>query len=227
MVLGSKESYDDWLEAFRDLRKRGLDDPVLGVTDGAPGLIRAFEEVFPKTLRQHCLVHKKRNILNKVPSGALPEVKNYLNSVYFAPDENCAKREREIFKEKFTSSYPSAIKCFDEDFAACIQHLKCPASHRKSITSTNLVERSFLEEKRRSNAIPRFFDEKSGLKLVFASLIRASQSWRRLKFTFEDEIEIMELREKMGHKAEKEQVVSKRSRKGSLVSNNFSRKNKT
>jgi len=42
MVLGSKESYDDWLEAFRDLRKRGLNDPVLGVTDGAPGLIRSF-----------------------------------------------------------------------------------------------------------------------------------------------------------------------------------------
>jgi len=89
------------------------------------------------------------------------------------------------------------------------------------------VERSFLEEKRRSNAIPRFFDEKSGLKLVFASLIRASQNWRRLKFTFEDQVNIMELREKMGHKAEKEQVVSRPPRKGCLVSNNFSRKNKT
>jgi len=89
------------------------------------------------------------------------------------------------------------------------------------------VERSFLEEKRRSNVIPRFFDEKSGLKLVFASLIRASQNWRRLKFTFEDEIEIMELRERLGHKAEKEQMISKRPRKGYLVSNNFSRKNKT
>lgn len=227
MVLGSKESYDDWLEAFRDLRKRGLKCPVLGVTDGAPGLIRAFEEVFPKTLRQHCLVHKKRNILSKVPSGAIPEVKSYLNSVYFAPDEKCALREAQIFKDRFAPLYPSAVKCFDQDFAACIQHLKCPASHRKSITSTNLVERSFLEEKRRSNTIPRFFDEKSGLKLVFASLIRASQSWRRLKFTFEDAVEIMELREKLGHKAEKEQVISTRPRKGSLVSNNFSRKNKT
>jgi transposase-like protein len=227
MVLGSKESYDDWLEAFRDLRKRGLSDPVLGVTDGAPGLIRAFEEVFPKTLRQHCLVHKKRNILNKVPSGAIPEVKSYLNSVYFAPDEKCALREAQIFKDRFAPLYPSAVRCFDQDFAASIQHLKCPASHRRSITSTNLVERSFLEEKRRSRAIPRFFDEKSGLKLVFASLIRASQNWRRLKFTFEDEIEIMELRERLGHKAKKEQVLSKRPRKGCLVSNNFSRKSKT
>jgi putative transposase len=146
-------------------------------------------------------VHNKRNILNKVPSQGIPEVKAYLNSVYFAPDEKCAYREAEIFKDKFSSSHPSAVKCFDEDFAACIQHLKCPAYHRRSITSTNLVERSFLEEKRRSKAIPRFFDEKSGLKLVFASLIRSSQNWRRLMFTFEDQVNAMELREKLGHKA--------------------------
>jgi putative transposase len=67
MRLGNKESYEDWLELFRDIKKRGLGDPILGTTDGAPGLIQAFEEVFSKTLRQRCLVHKKRNILNKVP----------------------------------------------------------------------------------------------------------------------------------------------------------------
>lgn len=172
-------------------------------------------------------MHKKRNILNKVPSQGIPEVKSYLNSIYFAANEKCAHGEAHIFRGKFAPSYPSAVKCFDQDFAGCIQHLKCPASHRKFITSTNLVERSFLEEKRRSNAIPRFFDEKNALKLVFASLIRASQNWRRLKFTFEDEIEIMELRERLGQKAEKEQVISKHPRKGCLVSNNFSRKNRT
>jgi putative transposase len=68
MKLGNKESYEDWLELFRDLKKRGLGDPVLGTSDGTPGLIKAFEEVFSKTLRQRCLVHKKRNILNEVPS---------------------------------------------------------------------------------------------------------------------------------------------------------------
>ena len=67
MKLGNKESYEDWLELFRDLKKRGLKEPVLRVTDRAPGLIRAFEECFPRSLRPRCLVPKKRNILGQVP----------------------------------------------------------------------------------------------------------------------------------------------------------------
>lgn len=224
MQLGNKESFADWLEAFRDLRKRGLKDPVLGTTDGAPGLIQAFEQVFPKTLRQRCLVHKKRNIINKVPSEIASEVKIYLNSVYFASNEKSAREQAQIFRDKFGPLYPSAVKCFDEDFDACIQHLKCPARHRKFINSTNLAERSFLEQKRRSKVIPRFFDEKSGLKLAFASLIRASQNWRKLNITFDDQIKLMELRHKLGQKAEKEQSVPKRLR---MPQENFSSKNKT
>jgi len=54
--------------------------------------------------------------------------------------------------------------------------------------------------------IPRFFDEKSGLKLVFASLIRASQRWRRLNFTFEEQMQILELRVKLGQKAKIKEI---------------------
>jgi len=75
MKLGNKESYQDWLDFFRDLKRRGLPDPVLGTSNGAPGLIRALEECFPKTLRQRCLVHKKMNILGKVPSEAILRLK--------------------------------------------------------------------------------------------------------------------------------------------------------
>jgi transposase-like protein len=221
MLLGNKESYDDWLYVFRDLHKRGLSDPVLGTSDGAPGLIKAFTEAFPKTLRQRCLVHKKRNILGKVPQDAASEVKFNLNSVYFAADEKAARTQAEYFKEKFGRLYPSAVQCFEDDFDACIQHLKCPAHHIRFISSTNLAERSFGEQKRRSKVIPRFFDEKSGLKLVFASLIRASQGWRKISFTFDDQIRIMELRHKLGHKAKKERKISKNLKRTKiLVPNN-------
>jgi transposase-like protein len=201
MRLGNKESGDDWREVFRDLKKRGLKDPILGTTDGAPGLIQAFEEVFSQSLRQRCLVHKKRNILNQIPSEAVAEVKFHLNSVYFAVDEKSALREAQVFRDRFAHLYPSAVKSFEDDLEACLSHLKCPPRHRRFITSTNLVERSFLEEKRRSKVIPRFFDEKSGLKLVFATLIRAAQRWRRLTITFDEEIKLLELREKLNRKA--------------------------
>lgn len=213
MKLGNKESYDDWCQVFRDIKRRGLKEPVLGTSDGAPGLIQAFEESFPKTLRQRCLAHKKLNIVNKVPQEAISEVKVYLNAVYYATDWDMAHQAAKIFRNKFGLKYPSAVECFNEDLDACLNHLKCPAKHRKSISTTNLVERSFGEEKRRSKVIPRFFDEKSGLKLAFASLIRVSQRWNKLHISFDGQVQLMELRHKLGQKAIKERSFIKNQRK--------------
>lgn len=64
--------------------------------------------------------------------------------------------------------------------------------------TTNLIERSFGEEKRRSKAIPRFFDEKSALKLAFATLWRTSQRWRRVRFSEIEQKHVFELRKKLG-----------------------------
>ncbi len=49
--------------------------------------------------------------------------------------------------------------------------------------TTNLIERSFEEERRRRKVIPRFRTEKECLKLVFATLWRASERWRRVRFS--------------------------------------------
>ena len=78
--------------------------------NGASGLIKAFKEVFPNSLRQRCLVHKKRNILSKVPQFAIAEVKIHLNNIYFAPDKETALRLAEEFKSKYGNLYPSAKK---------------------------------------------------------------------------------------------------------------------
>jgi transposase-like protein len=52
-----------------------LPDPPLVVSDGAPGLIRAIEECFPRSVRQRCLAHKLRNLQSNVPEDQWPEFK--------------------------------------------------------------------------------------------------------------------------------------------------------
>jgi transposase-like protein len=204
---GNKESYENCKEIFQDLKKRGMNDPVLGTMDGAPGMIKAFNEVFSQTLRQRCLFHKKGNILSKVPSEAISAMKIDLNAVYYARDQKIARRNAKEFCDTYFAKYPSAVACFEDDFEACIAHLRCPAKHRKHITTTNLVERSFGEENRRSKVIPRFFTEKSGLKLVYSVLIRVAQGWNKVKITFNEKAQILALRDELGHKAIKERVV--------------------
>ena len=65
--LGAREAKEDWIELGRDLISRGLAAPRLVVADGAPGLISAVEEIWPRADRQHCAVHRLRNLLAKLP----------------------------------------------------------------------------------------------------------------------------------------------------------------
>ena len=74
------------------------------------------------------------------------------------------------------------MACFEDDFEACIAHLRLPVTHRRSTRTTNLLERLFVEELRRLKIIPNGFGEKPVLKLMFAALVRAAERWRGLRF---------------------------------------------
>lgn len=85
MAVGNKESYSDWLDFLRDIVRRGLRPPLTTINDGAPGLLRALDEVFAESLRIRCWVHKMRNVLGKLPESAQAEVKAWLQAVRDAP----------------------------------------------------------------------------------------------------------------------------------------------
>jgi len=70
VMLGMRDSHEDWLALGRDLIARGLGAPMLIVADGAPGLIKAIEQCWPASDRQHCAVHRVRNPLAKLPERA-------------------------------------------------------------------------------------------------------------------------------------------------------------
>jgi putative transposase len=183
MALGNKESYQNWLDFLRDMVGRGLCMPVLITTDGAPGLIRAVQEVFPLSLRQRCLAHKTRNTTDKVPDSVREAVKAAVQGAYYAPSQQVAELVAADVLKRYQHEYPSAMASFRDDWDACIAYLRCPTIHHKRIRTTNLLERSFVEERRRTRAIPRFFTEKSCLKLVFSSLWQASARWQGVRMS--------------------------------------------
>src|SRR6476469_3296157 len=67
------------------MRARGLGDPLLVVSDGAPGVIKAIETCFPRSARQRCLAHRRRNLAAKVPEDQWPELKARVQAAYQAP----------------------------------------------------------------------------------------------------------------------------------------------
>jgi putative transposase len=183
LMAGSKEDAETVSAFFQDMRHRGLGDPLLVVSDGAAGIIKAIETCFPRSARQRCLAHRMRNLAAKVPEDQWPEFKARVQAAYQAPSRAIARDLAEGVVKDYESELPSAIACFLDDFEACIAHLRMPIGHRKATRTTNLLERLFVEERRRLKIIPNAFGEKPVLKLMFGAMIRAADRWRAIRIT--------------------------------------------
>ena len=183
LAPGSEEDTASCREFFQDMRRRGLPDPLLVISDGAPGLIRAIEECFPRSARQRCLAHKLRNLQSKVPEDQWPEFKAHAIACYQAASPALARLLRDDMVSTYGAALPSALACLQDDFEACIAHLRFPLAHRRAIRTTNMLERLFGEERRRTKVIPHAFGERAVLKLMYAALIRAAERWRGLRMT--------------------------------------------
>jgi Transposase, Mutator family len=66
--------------------------------------------------------------------------------------------------------YESAARCLAEDLGALVVHLRYPLRHRERWRSTNLLERSLGEVRRRTKVMGRFPGETSCLSLIWAVL---------------------------------------------------------
>jgi putative transposase len=198
LAVGNKESEACWTEFLRNMVSRGLPTPTSVTSDGAPGLLNAIAQVFSRSLRIRCWYHRMGNIRTKLPADEAPEVLAHVRAVRDAAtyDSGCAVAAAVI--EQFADRFPSAMACLADDLEASLAHLKLPVRHRVNARTTNLLERSFEEERRRTKVIPRLLDEKSAMKLVFATLMRCSDRWNRVSVSELEHQQLRLLRRQLG-----------------------------
>ena len=168
--LGNRESYTAWKGFLEDLVKRGMSEPMLTVMDGCPGLIKAVNEVFPGSDKQRCTKHRAENVLDKVLEQDKASVKASVRKVFYASTYEHAKEAVELFKKKWGMKYPSAVECLTEDIDSCLTYYRYPYQHWLRIRTTNVVERSFKEVKRRVRVAGRFQNEERALTMVYWQL---------------------------------------------------------
>ncbi|MBV9596900.1 MAG: IS256 family transposase [Chloroflexi bacterium] len=172
--LGQRESYEDWLDLVRDLVRRGLHTPWLVVSDGAPGLIKVIGEVWPEADRGRCTVHRLRNVLAKLPrrdEQLLAQVKrSYWAALDQAAEPTTAEQALRQLVADLERRFPSAAACLADDLPALCVHLRYLPRVRRRLRSSNLLERSLGEVRRRTKVIGRFPGETSCLSLCWAVL---------------------------------------------------------
>ena len=198
LAVGNKESQTCWTEFFRSMLGRGMRAPTTVTSDGAPGLINAITACFPASIRIRCWFHRLGNIRAKLPDETAGEVLAHLYAVRDAPTLDAARAAADRFINTCGRDYPAAVACFTDDLDALLAIHRVPVRHRIRVHTTNLAERSFVEERRRTKVIPRFPDEKAAIKLVFATMIRAADRWCRVSISDLERHQLTLLRAELG-----------------------------
>ena len=137
-----------------------------------------------------------RNLASKLAEDLWPEFKARATACYQAASPALARLLRDDIRTTYGRDLPSAVACLEDDFEACIAHLRFPLGHRRAIRTTNLLERLFGEERRRTKIIPHAFGERAVLKLMYAALIRAAERWRGIRIS-EEQRQLKAIREEI------------------------------
>jgi len=175
--LGCHESTESWKLALDDLVSRGLREPLLVINDGNPGLIQAVKRTWPNAARQRCIVHRIRNVLQRVPKKDHARIRKELNGIFYAA---CLEDALGATR-RFSGTYPTACEVLCTDLADCLTFLRFPQQHWKRLRTSNTLERMFREVWRRTRVVGRFPAERSALSVVWAMLDVDSAKWRGVR----------------------------------------------
>jgi putative transposase len=126
--LGMREAKEDWLELGRDVTTRGLQAPRLIVADGAPGLTSAIKEIWPRADRQHCPVHRLRNLQAKLPKTEQSASPTGKRSTKRPPSRTASSALQVLISDLEHSGYEAAARCLADDLDALVVHLRYPCA---------------------------------------------------------------------------------------------------
>lgn len=111
MYADENESAKFWLSIMNGLKNRGVEDIPIACVDRLTGFPQAIEAVYPLTEIQQCIIHQIHNSTKFVSYKDIKKLMSDLKRVYSAPTEETACNELELFKGKWGSKYPEAVRC--------------------------------------------------------------------------------------------------------------------
>ena len=150
--LVDAESEENWTEFLIDLKNRGLKGKTLRLitTDGNPALKATLKRLFPYKRHQRCIWHKMTNIQAKAKKRNRKALMGQCKMIFRSPTRREAIQRFKVWKKHWDIEEPAAVKCLAKDLRDCLTYYDFPKEHWKSIRTTNVLERSFREVRRRT-----------------------------------------------------------------------------
>lgn len=170
--LADSENSLFWEDLFDDLKKRGLRGVKLIVSDGHKGIQKAVKESFIGSSWQMCHVHLIRQALKKVPKKKHKEIANKIKEALEDPE-----KLHDLIRELDGRGYKSAADTIESFQFDLMNYMQFPKKHWRRIRTTNMVERTNKELKRRSKVVGAFPNQESVLRLAVSILIDINEDW--------------------------------------------------
>jgi transposase-like protein len=174
------ESQADWEGLLQDLYRRGLEGKNLQmiVTDGCPGLAAAITTVYPRAQHQRCWVHKMRNILERVRKCDYDEVKVGAQAIYRAKSRREAQAACRSFAACWRKQYPAMVRRLERDLPELLSFFSFPEHLWRKLRTTNIIERCFVEVRRRTRPMVCFVNVESVDRIIYSIFQRFNLEWK-------------------------------------------------
>jgi transposase-like protein len=195
--IGEHESSKFWLNVLTELKSRGVQDVYLFCVDGLTGFREAIEAVYPNAGIQRCIIHQIRYSTRFVSYKDIKELMADLKLVYTAVTEDEALHNLMSFKEKWSKSYPSCVKTWEDNWDILSTFFAYPAEIRKIIYTTNIIEGLNRQFRQITKNKPSFTNDESLRKMLYLASKNIVKRWTQrcrnwdivlnyLKVMFED-----------------------------------------
>jgi len=175
--IGLSEDGEMWKAFLESLVARGLSGVKLAISDAHLGLKKAIAEVFTGVQWQRCTVHFMRNVLCHVPQKQKSMVAAIVRTIFMAEDMEEARKQLRAVVDQLGAKFPRAMQVVEDAEDEVLTFYNFPARHRKSIYSTNVLERLNKEIRRRFNVVSVFPDRASVIRLGGAILMEQNDEW--------------------------------------------------
>lgn len=187
--IAYEESYATYKGFFESLRKRGIKQVDLVISDGHRGIKKAASESFTGSSWQLCSIHMKRNLMKIIPKKEMNEVFEYLNDVLNAKDIQEAMNISHGMIATYEDKRPKLAKYLMDNLGDVITFLAFPKRHHRKIHSTNVLERFNKEVKRRTKVVGAFPSEGSVLRLLVPLAVDTNAKWLDRKYVSWEDLE--------------------------------------
>lgn len=182
-VLGVSASLSEheahWKAFLKSLKERGMHGVKLVISDDHEGLGAARRAVLGSVPWQRCQFHLQQNAGAHVPrKGMRFEVAADIRAMFSASDRKSAEEKLQSAIQKYAQSAPQLSAWMEENLAEGFTVFDFPLEHRRTIRTTNSLERINKEIRRRTKVVGVFPNEASCLRLISALLMEISEEWQ-------------------------------------------------